>query len=158
MYELIIQCQYKKIGDVKGMCQCTSALKIYIELIIRSRSRSIHHPQTRQLNQNKENIIHYHVQSPVRVLSYVYDSDEVKVNLDDFKVWLSKSFLHNKRKSILTQKKNKDEWLEKCKTNPGFLVFDITSFFIFFSLFCSLFYIRLISSHVFCFHMLFSHL
>lgn len=70
-------------------------------------------------HQNKENIIHYHIQTPARVMNFIYEVDEVKINVNDFKSWLSKSVLANKKANILSQKINKEKWLEKYKDNPS---------------------------------------
>lgn len=69
-------------------------------------------------HQNKENIIHYHIQTPARVMSYVYD-DDINVNVHGFMSWLSKSVLANKKANILSQKKNKEKWLEKYRNDPS---------------------------------------
>lgn len=46
-------------------------------------------------HQNSENIIHYHIQTPARVLSYIYNNLEVEPVASEFQSWLSKSVLNN---------------------------------------------------------------
>ena len=70
-------------------------------------------------HQNEENIIHYHVQVPARTLNYVYQNDEVKTDLGEFKAWISKSVINNMRLKENRQKKKCDELLSSYKLNPN---------------------------------------
>mgnify|MGYP001025335673 CR=1 FL=1 len=70
-------------------------------------------------HQNKENIIHYHIQTPTRVLNYVYQNKEIEFVESDFIAWLSKSILNNTRKSANDRRMKKDFWLNQSKANPS---------------------------------------
>lgn len=70
-------------------------------------------------HQNKENMVHYHIQTPARVLNYVYHEKEIEFNHSDFKAWLSKEIIYKKRLSKERQEKKKNIWLSKSKADPS---------------------------------------
>ena len=69
-------------------------------------------------HQNEENIIHYHVQTPARVLNYVYQKDKIEVNKSEFKAWISKSVMHNMHSKKERQRKKTIELKLRYQNNP----------------------------------------
>lgn len=70
-------------------------------------------------HQNKENIIHYHVQTTNRIFKYKYENQDVEFDHFDFVAWLSKSKLEPLRISVIKNEKNMKSWQEKFNQDPS---------------------------------------
>lgn len=67
----------------------------------------------------KEDIVHYHLMYPVRVLSYKYEQENAAFDFQNFRAWLSKSKITPLKKSLITRSAKVKEWEEKAKQDPS---------------------------------------
>lgn len=70
-------------------------------------------------HQNSENIIHYHIQTPARVLSYIYNNQEIEPVASEFRSWLSKSILHNNQVKSKTRLEKVRSSYDEYKKDPS---------------------------------------
>ena len=70
-------------------------------------------------HQNKENIIHYHVQTTNRIFKYKYEQENYHFDAFAFKAWLSKSKLQPLRDSVIKNEKKRKMWQTKFDDDPS---------------------------------------
>lgn len=70
-------------------------------------------------HQNKENIIHYHVQTTNRVFKYKYEQDHFNFNHSAFVRWLSKSKSSALDTRVLRNQQRTEEWRIKFENDPS---------------------------------------
>lgn len=70
-------------------------------------------------HQNKENIIHYHVQTTNRIFKYKHEQQTFKFNHFTFVAWLSKAKLEPLRTKVISNKSKVLEWELKLRVDPS---------------------------------------
>ena len=70
-------------------------------------------------HKNKENIVHYHLQTTNRVFKYKYENEDYSFDHSAFVRWLSKAKLEPLRNSVITNRNKKNSWQQKYDVDPS---------------------------------------